>query len=709
MSEVGTQGSGTRGVRGIGLLDVADYRVTDRFFGTPYIDGDEQRDEPVPHRYVHGGFEGTDTRFSFYFPTDGSYRGRMLHYLEGAHGGHEATFAGPLGALIGGIAMGTRLGAFTVESNQGHIGDEIDRKGGDDPTLYGHRASAEVARLSRLVAAQVYGEPQHHSYIWGGSGGGRRSPLCLENAEDAWDGALPFVGGGPIVDYGNTDKIKGAQTMSFATMFNCQRILGRKLDAIVDAMGPGGDGDPFKGLDTHQREELAVLYRLGFPRGDEYMIGQPLGQMWLWTSLADSLDEQDPSYFQNFWTKPGYVGHDHPELVAHDVIDTRIKVARVLTGRDIVENPRFAEAQYQTLRFMVLIIAGSAGALDQPMAVELEGVGPGYRLGTGIRIETGKAAGRQLYCAGFAGDVFYCDGRGEANLLRFTDLAPGDTVHVDNRKFLAYCYFARHHLMDDQQFDVFRVDGVPIYAQHPVPLQSSLMGVGYSGQYKGKLLWVHHTHDSSLWPPQGIIYRDAVLRAQGEAGARERFRLRWIENAEHGPSSIVPSQPNRASNTWLIDYMPFIEQSIGDLMDWVERGVEPVPTTFDYRDSRVILSPDAAERRGIQPVIAVTAAGGRRADIKVGQPVALELRAAVPPGAGTIVGADWDLDGSGRFPRKHPEIDGTAISVNLSTTHSFDRPGEYFVTGRVHSHRDGDVRATSRRIENVAQVRITVS
>ena len=47
------------------------------------------------------------------------------------------------------------------------------------------------------------------------------------------------------------------------------------------------------------------------------MIGKPLGQMWLWTSMATSLLEQDPSYFDDFWTKPGYVGFDQPGLVEH--------------------------------------------------------------------------------------------------------------------------------------------------------------------------------------------------------------------------------------------------------------------------------------------------------------------------------------------------------------------------------------------------------
>ena len=37
-------------------------------FEDPYVDVDEWREDPVRHRYVHGGFTGTETRFSFYLP-----------------------------------------------------------------------------------------------------------------------------------------------------------------------------------------------------------------------------------------------------------------------------------------------------------------------------------------------------------------------------------------------------------------------------------------------------------------------------------------------------------------------------------------------------------------------------------------------------------------------------------------------------------------
>ncbi len=59
------------------------------YFASPYTDRDEWRDAPVRHRYVHGGFEGTETRFSLYFPPDDEYAGRFLHNIEGGGGGSD--------------------------------------------------------------------------------------------------------------------------------------------------------------------------------------------------------------------------------------------------------------------------------------------------------------------------------------------------------------------------------------------------------------------------------------------------------------------------------------------------------------------------------------------------------------------------------------------------------------------------------------------
>lgn len=690
-------------------IDVSAYRVTDDFFGPPYVDVDEQRDAPTPHRYLHGGFTGTDTRFSLYFPPADVYQGRMFQPLEGANAGHEDAFATTHGALLGGLEMIVRLGGSMVESNMGHLGDVPDPRAPDDRTLYGWRAAAETGRFSKFVASEVYGEPPHHAYVWGGSGGARRSPLCLERAPDVWDAAMPFMGDANVDDDTTIRPIEGAAA-HFACMFNVQRLLGERIHDLVDAMAPGGSGDPFAGLSTHEREEVANLYRLGYPRGDEWVISQPSGTIWLWCSMADRLLAEDAEYFANFWTTPGHVGYDQPDVVSPDLLSTTAVVRRVLTPRLFAELDDLQGPDHAALRPRAEMMAMSRGP-DFPLAVELEGLGEidGYRLGAGVRAASGDAAGRQLYCFFHAGDILLCDGGGEASNLRFEGVRPGDTVELDNRAFLAWCYYYRHHVLGFEEWDFLNVDGRPVYPQYPLPSMSPFMSTPYSCRYEGKLMWIHHTHDASLWPPQGTGYRDGVLRNQGEEAAAERFRLRWTENAEHVPGDFVPAQPNRATNTWLIDYRPVIEQCLADVVAWVEDGVDPAVTAFEYADGRVTLPPSAAARGGIQPVVTVRANGAERAEVRVGEVVELTVHAEVPPGAGSVVSIAWDLDGSGTYPLRHDDVDGPAAEVTRATKHAYDRPGTFFATALVHSHRDGDVHATHRRIPNLAAARIVVT
>jgi len=703
--------SATRETAGEGKIDTSSYIVTDKYFGKPYIDRDEWRDRPVRHRNVHGGFEGTATRFTFYFPLKEHYKGRMFQPLEGAHAGHEDAFGGAMGEMLGGLEMmGHRLGGYMVESNSGHIGDDVDPRGGDDPTLYGYRASVETARFSKHVAAQVYGTAPSHSYVWGGSGGGRRSPLCFEYGADVYAGALPFMGGGNVEKHGTKSRVRSEAPICFGSMFNVQRLLSRekKLDGVVDATQPGGSGNPFHGLTNHEREELANLYRLGYPRGDEFMIANPMGQMWLWTSIAELLLEEDADYFKAFWTRPGYVGHDSPEHVTQDLIDVRRPISRVLTAKDLLENPDFTGPQYAAVRVIAGLMAATTNRYDLPIAIEVKDVGKGYRQGAGVRVMNGKAAGRQLYAMEFCGDLFFCDGRREANLLRFTDVAVGDEVHIDNRAFLAFCYSYRHHISADPMFDFLRINGEPIYPQHGLPLQSPLMGVPYSGQYEGKLMWVHHTHDSSLWPTQGVIYGQAVLDAQGPERTAQQFCMRWTENAEHISPAYLASSPTRATSTWLIDYMPIIEQSLVDLCDWAERGVAPAATKFAFADGKVTLPATARERGGIQPIVSVRANGSSRAQVSVGAPVTLEVEGEAPPRAGTIIAVEWSLDGGGQFAAE-PGVDGKSTSIKMSKTHRYDKPGVYFATARITSHCGSDLKAQHRRLVNVASARVVVS
>ena len=104
------------------------------------------------------------------------------------------------------------------------------------PTCGGKRRRSAITALPRLRARRVGRGPALH--------GG-----------DADDG-----------DYGDWDRLHGV-AQHFCAMFNVQRVLGDQIDGVIDAVSPGGSGDPFAGLGTHQREELANLYRLGYPRG----------------------------------------------------------------------------------------------------------------------------------------------------------------------------------------------------------------------------------------------------------------------------------------------------------------------------------------------------------------------------------------------------------------------------------------------------------
>src|SRR3546814_1644913 len=64
---------------------------------------------------------------------------------------------------------------------------------------------------------------------------------------------------------------------------------------------------------------------------------------------------------------------------------------------------------------------------------------------------------------------------------------------------------------------------------------------------------------------------------------------------------MVPAQPNRSAANWLITFQGIIEQSLQDLIDWVEEGKVPAGTNFAFSDGKINLPPTAAERGGIQP------------------------------------------------------------------------------------------------------------
>src|SRR5208337_467917 len=78
-------------------------------------------------------------------------------------------------------------------------------------------------------------------------------------------------------------------------------------------------------------------YRCGYPRGAEFLIDPDnyTGQIFEWAWSAELIHAMDPTYFTDFWTRPGYAGYDTPQQFAGDIVDTTVTVRKVVTAGDL--------------------------------------------------------------------------------------------------------------------------------------------------------------------------------------------------------------------------------------------------------------------------------------------------------------------------------------------------------------------------------------
>jgi Tannase and feruloyl esterase len=665
----------------------------DPFFGAAWIDVDEWRDDPVRHRYVHGGFESTNTRFSFYFPPAEGYEGRFLQTLQGGLGGSEHTASSPL-AMGGTIAFAFECGGYLVESNQGHIGADMAAGAGADPSarddsavgVVTWRASAQAARYAKRLAAEMYGEPPAYGYVWGGSGGGRRSLFCVENAPDLWQGTVPYI-------LGSHD----AAWTFWSIIAEACLILEPKMQEIVDATEVGGAGDPFvPGLSTAQRDALSVLYRAGFPRGAERQLLRPMEVLcpvtWAWHE--PTVVAADPDYFEIFWTTPGYLGHDAPEQLAAYRTNLKSRVVRLLDAKAAGRSLQMEAEESATV------------------ALEVEGANARRLIGARITVLTGAAEGLKRICTGGTGEVLTTSALSNEP---FAGVEVGDEVLVDNRDFLAFAHWHRHQVGEGRlryrELQQFALDGVPIYPQRPVYGARPEDGER-TGRFEAKMIVVQNAIDGIAWPNGALSYLD-LARAHLGDDFDGRVRLWWTSHARHGGATmmftsdpdVVPVQATR-----LVDFHELVQQAVKDVIAWVEDEVDPPRTSgFNYTaDHSLDLAPVAAERHGIQPVVKLLANGSARADIERGGAVSLDAEIDVPPGTGTIIAVRWDFEGTGEYPLD-TSVDGSASSLRLHAEHAYAVSGTYYPAVLVTSHREGKTDATTRRVHALGRARVVVA
>lgn len=673
------------------------YNATqDTLFKEPYVDKDEWREVPVRHRYVHGGFKGTNTRFSFYFPPKEKYQRRFFQYItpfpdnenlsQGASGEDDK------------IGFSISSGAYFIETNGGGRVD-FGRPGfGADPSIGAYRANAASAQYSRVVAAQIYGPHRPYGYAFGGSGGAYRTVGGIENTESVWDGVVPYVLGSPM-----------AIPNVFTVRMHAMRVLKDKFPQMLDAVEPGGSGNMYAGLNTEEKEALQEVTRMGFPPRSWF--GYKTMGIHGFLVLYQGVVMADRKYFtDDFWKVPGYLGaHPTASLLKARIqqvskIKTAIPVDQAVSMR-LVEPVSAQERGTADLAWKS--IGGAAGSM--PVAFQLEDILPNVDfLGGDLIIKSGAAAGKTLQLTKIAGDKVIL---GPTDPSVLAQIKPGDIVQVDNSNFLAVQTYHRHQVPGKEYrvWDQFRdAEGKPIYPQRPMLLgplfTRGASGVVPAGKFKGKMIVLSSLWDREAFPWQADWYRSKVKENLGDS-ADSYFRLWYTDHALHGDLS------KQEDPTHTVSYLGVLQQALRDLSAWVEKGINPpVTTNYKIEDGQVIVPATATERKGVQPVVTVKVNGGERAEVKIGQPVTFRATVELPPHTGKLVAAEWDFEGEGRFPAvgKLTPVDKTGSRATLKVTYTFSTPGTYFTTLRVTSQREGDTKTPYARIQNLDRVRVVV-
>ena len=656
----------------------------DPLFNQPYVDVDEWRDKPVRHRYVHGGFKGTQALFSFYFPPKEQFQGRFFQHVTPVPSS-ETLEQQSLGEEDK-IGFSIASGAYFIETNEGGMSAMM------NPAMSGYRVNAAAARYSRTIAAEMYGPQRIYGYAYGGSGGAFKTISGFENT-DAWDGVVPYVIGSPM-----------AIPNVFTVRQHAMQVLWNKFPAILDAVDPGGGGDMYAGLNEEEKEALQEGTRMGFPPSAWFNY-KTLGEGGF-AVLFDLVRAQDPTYFNHdFWSVPGYLGANPPDYLKQARIQYKTKVTKILTASD----PETGKA-----------LGGVDTAWKQlqgqaPVAFEVESVPTGKLEEAFLLFQSGSAAGKDLPIGKIVGNTIVVGinpfGPNNADILNSVKV--GDEVQIDNSDFLAVQTYHRHQVPtpDYYVWDQFRgPDGKPLY-----PQRSKLIGpiIAYggagslqSGKFKGKMIVVESLMDQDAFPWQADWYRTKVKEALGPK-LDDNFRLWFTDHAIHG------DQEKQEDPTRTVNYLGILQQALRDLSAWVEKGVPP-PASTSYRvvDGQVEVPPTAAERKGIQLVVTLKANGGVRAEVAPGKAVKFTAVIEVPPNTGKAISAEWDFEGEGTFPVvqeiKATNSNDSGTRVTLTINHAFSKPGTYFPALRATSQRQGDAHTPYAHIHNLGRVRVVV-
>jgi hypothetical protein len=204
--------------------------------------------------------------------------------------------------------------------------------------------------------------------------------------------------------------------------------------------------------------------------------------------MLTSLENDDPGYYDAFWTEPGYEGADRPDALAHLLVDTTGIVRRVVPG---------SEATGMMATFLAIDPEAS-------YAIELDlddGTSASRLVLANVTFLDGKAKGRDLLITDVDNDVLIPFGERTPELAE--GVLPGDRVSVNNRKCLAFCFYYWHAVEPVKEYAErsglpttaagrpYTVDGLAVFPQRPGALtidrdEDLPGGAGYKGRSKAR-------------------------------------------------------------------------------------------------------------------------------------------------------------------------------------------------------------------------------
>ncbi|KAF0320486.1 hypothetical protein GQ607_012242 [Colletotrichum asianum] len=642
----------------IGAYTTGPCLVTPQYFDPMYsaavIDKDESMTIPSPHRRISGHFEDTDVDFNFYLPPETRWQGRFFSYV---YPDQNST------AIDRRIGFALDSGAYLIQVSG----------------TSGYRADAAAAKFSRSILTNYYRSvPEHvYGYIYDGSGGSYMTIGAMENTAGVWDGAVPIVVATPV-----------SIPLNHAVRNLASAVLRNKSAHIVDSIRSGDVGKAMSNLSETEASVFREATLSGVPiEAWENFSGLASSRML--KVLLSSVKNLDPSYADDYWSKPGYLGTDNSTL--SDVI----------------------HSNFANLTAIIQEVIAISDDDDFAFNITLEGVPENNVNFDGLEftlIDTdcpSKIGTLTGTWNPITKSIMVTKDNPDIGL---SNLTQGRRIRVDNSWFIAMHTYHRHQIPNRPGFYGFDQfmgpDGAPMYPQRAVQAAAEVAkgacgGCTHSGNITGKMIIVDNLLDSEAFPWHADWYKSQVKRTL-RSSFDNNFRLWYNERADHFFEPVTENLKD-----FIVDYTGMYEHAMRSLCVWVEDGFQPpASTSYQVQNSQVIPSGEADERHGIQPIFELSMTSSLTGNIQRGTEVNFIMRAVAPVGAGKIVAVEWDFLGGKTF-ESVPFGEPNEI-VDLVVPFFYDIAGTYLCVVKITVQREGNPSSQFARVSNLGRIQVVV-